>query len=268
MDNRFDVAFLGTNGSCAYNNGSRQEFGSNTLCVVVQAGGNTLLFDAGSGICGLSKLDSFKNDCYHLFLSHYHIDHVSGLLFWNSLFNPSSEISFYGMGDIKKTLNHLLSEPFQPAGFDDFKAKINFCDINNEDQILLINNTRVSRMFVSHPGGCAAYRVDYDGKSLCYLTDIELANHDNDENLIEFVKDTNLLIVDSCYKNGKSVKGWGHSTPDECAMLAKQSGARRLALFHHDYSATDADILQSESQAKIIFPNTFASRDGLYISIE
>ena len=56
MDNTFEVTFWGTNGSCAFNGGNRVKYGTNTLCLAVKAGNETLIFDAGSGICGFGGL--------------------------------------------------------------------------------------------------------------------------------------------------------------------------------------------------------------------
>ena len=35
-------------------------------------------------------------------------------------------------------------------------------------------------MLLSHPGYCLGYRIDYDGRSICYITDNELYLPDGD----------------------------------------------------------------------------------------
>lgn len=268
MSNTFAIHFLGTNGSCAYNNGQRNYYGTNTPCVAVKVNETALIFDAGSGICGLKKLSAFQNKNKLLFLSHYHIDHISGLLFWDALFDSGNEINIYGINDVRASLNDFLSTPLNPVGLDAFCAKLNFINIKDGKKIKIEDTATIKSMvYLSHPGGCAGYRVDYCDKSVCYLTDIELGEHEQDGKLTEFINGTDLLIADTGFANGKSIKGWGHSTPNECAELAKRTGVKKLALFHYGHTASDDDIRMLEKEAQAVFSESFASSDGLKIII-
>jgi len=62
--------------------------------------------------------------------------------------------------------------------------------------------------------------------------------------LIEFVRGVDLLIQDAQYtpEEYAARTGWGHSSTDYVTDIAVAAGARRLALFHHEPTHTDADI--------------------------
>jgi glyoxylase-like metal-dependent hydrolase (beta-lactamase superfamily II) len=58
--------------------------GGNTPCVEVRSkNGTEFIMDSGTGIRLLGKeLPATKNNTYHLFLSHYHWDHIQGFPFF------------------------------------------------------------------------------------------------------------------------------------------------------------------------------------------
>jgi phosphoribosyl 1,2-cyclic phosphodiesterase len=265
-----EAAFLGTSGSCAFNSGKRARYGTNTSCVAVRVGDDVVVFDAGSGICGLDGLAGFKSEKVSLFLSHYHADHIQGLLFWDAFFDPAKSIDVFGMraklGGVKDVVDGYLSEPFHPVGIDDARAVLSFCDLAEGQEVVLSGGGVVRVIGLSHPNGCLGFRLDFEGKSVCYITDVELSDH-KDNSLADFCKDTDLLIVDAFFGTQACITGWGHSSASECAGLAKKAGAKRLALFHYRHTDTDDDIDKMEQAAKAEFAGAFASFDGLVITL-
>ena len=263
MNNNFTVTFLGTNGSCAYNCGGRHKYGTNTLCIAVKAGDEVIILDAGTGICDLSDLQEYKSNEKHLFLSHYHMDHIDGLLFYSEMFDPEMKIDIYGPGDVRATLNGLITPPLCPVGPEVFQASLNFQSISAGQSITMPGGAVVKTYKLSHPGGALGCRVDYGGKSLCYCVDVELANHVGDAGLVDFFQNADLLVLDASFADGKVIPGWGHSAPSECAKWAADTGVGKLALYHYNYMMTDAEIDRMEKSAKMIFPDTFAATDGM-----
>ena len=65
------VTFLGTNGWYNYEN-------HETSCVFIEAKKVNLIFDLGSGIKNLKKINFTKKPTY-IFLSHLHLDHIIGI---------------------------------------------------------------------------------------------------------------------------------------------------------------------------------------------
>ena len=267
----FEVTFLGTNGSCAYNNGGRAKYGTNTMCIAVKAGGEVFIFDAGSGIVGLSGLADYSNPHMNLLFSHYHADHIEGMLFCKELFDPQKSFTFYGFKtddmDIRKVLCDYLSPPTSPAGFDDFMASIEFKTISGGDIIEFPGGAKISALSVSHPGGALGYRVEYDNKVFCCCCDVELGRHTGDKKLAEFLKGADLLVLDSFFNDGEITPGWGHSSWQESATLAKTSGARQLALIHHSSHISDEEIDEIKEKARSVFPNTIAAADRMRVTL-
>jgi ribonuclease BN (tRNA processing enzyme) len=106
-------------------------------------------------------------------------------------------------------------------------------------------------MLLSHPGYCLGYRLTYQGRKVCYITDNELylpGDSRRDERyidrLIEFVSGAEVLITDTTYRDHEypSKVDWGHSCVSQVADLAARARVKRLHLFHHDPDQTDDDI--------------------------
>jgi ribonuclease BN (tRNA processing enzyme) len=109
--------------------------------------------------------------------------------------------------------------------------------------------------------------VECAGKVCCYCTDIELQSHKGDDNLLAFTRNADLLAIDSFFDDGKVIPGWGHSSWRECATWAKRAEVGQLALFHHNFVYTDADIAAMAEKARGIFPHTFAAADFMRVRV-
>jgi ribonuclease BN (tRNA processing enzyme) len=59
--------------------------------------------------------------------------------------------------------------------------------------------------------------------------------------------------------------GWGHSTWEAGADLARAAGVPQLVLFHHDPMRTDAQLDALEAAARVALPGTVAAREGLVL---
>ncbi len=271
MDGKFEVAFLGTNGSCAYNGGRRKKYGTNTLCVAARAGGETLIFDSGSGICGFGGLEGFQREHCHIFFSHYHIDHFSGFLFFSQFFDAEKSFDIYGAShegkDFYGVVNQFISPPLHPIHIGSFNAGIRYNTISAGEEIAIGNGVKVRTYPLSHPSGTVGYRVECGGKAFCYCTDIELAEHLNDEAFEAFTHKADLLVLDTFFDDGGCIPGWGHSSWREAAQWAKRVDAKKLALFHYGYRLEDEDIDEMERRSRKIFPNTFAASDFMRVEL-
>jgi len=78
-----------------------------------------------------------------------------------------------------------------------------------------------------------------------------------------------VLIHDAQYtpeeyrgEDGPSRQGWGHSTFETAAQLARAAGVGRLLLFHHDPSHDDQAVAQIEARARWLFPASEAAKEG------
>ena len=66
-------------------------FGGNTPCVRIDTGSDDwLIFDGGSGLRVLGNeitSSGLTNQTFHIFLSHFHYDHIQGIPFYPSLYS-------------------------------------------------------------------------------------------------------------------------------------------------------------------------------------
>src|SRR5262245_16608085 len=126
---RVTVRFWGVRGSYPTTDQTTREFGGNTSCVEVIAGGQRCIFDAGTGIIPLGKeiCASSSNPVAHVFLSHTHIDHVMGLCFFEPLLTANARSHIYGPGNshgsLARSLQQLTHSDLFPVSFDELKGK-------------------------------------------------------------------------------------------------------------------------------------------------
>lgn len=274
------LTFWGVRGSIPITRSDVLKYGGNTPCIEIDAGEHLLIIDAGSGIHQLgNKLSSFNHKITtHLLISHVHWDHIQGFPFFMPAFVEGNTIHIYGeqKGDlhIKDQLAGMMKDPYWPIGLDMMKANLIFHALAVGDTLSLNQDLRVTTMQGNHPGGTMLYHIAFKDKSISYISDYEHQG-ETDTKLIEFVRGTDILIYDAFYTddeyhgtNGKiSKRGWGHSTWQEGCKLAQLAEVKQLFLFHHDINRTDTELEQIELEARRVFPNTHAAREGVTIHI-
>ena len=115
----------------------------------------------------------------------------------------------------------------------------------------LVGAFRVSVVALNHPGGCKGFRIEADGASVAYLPDHEPfgkggAEDDRTQEIIDFVRGVDLLILDTQYTDVEYPKriGWGHGCLSNSIGLAVAADVREIALFHLDPSHTDEEVDQ------------------------
>ena len=120
---------------------------------------------------------------------------------------------------------------------------------------------------LNHPNGATGYRVEYAGKSVCYVTDTEHRKEGRDPVVLELVRGADILICDSTYTDAEYPKfvGWGHSTWQEGVRIADAAGVGQLVLFHHDPTHDDEVMAQIEAAAAAARTGTVAAREGLVL---
>ena len=79
----------------------------------------------------------------------------------------------------------------------------------------------LSTVALNHPQGAVGYRVNFGGRSVCYITDTEHKAGEIDQNIKSLVSGSDLVIYDACFtdENYPNFAGWGHSTWQEGVKL-------------------------------------------------
>ncbi len=271
----FSIKFWGARGSIAAPGSHSVKFGGNTSCVEMLCGDRLLVFDAGTGIreLGRSLVDG-PHKSFHLLFTHCHFDHISGLPFFAPLFDPSFSIDIWsGHLNIPNATRTMISDfmkgPYFPVGVEVFKANITHHDFKPRDTIETYPEIAITTCPLNHHDECVAYRVDFNGKSACYVTDTTHTVGQIDQSIVSFVKDADLMIYDSAYTDEEfsEFQYFGHSTWQEGVRICKAANVKRLGIFHHRPSRTDHQLEQINKQAAQEFSGSFVVQEGSVIKI-
>ncbi|MBE5844799.1 MAG: MBL fold metallo-hydrolase [Butyrivibrio sp.] len=272
----FRLTVLGARGSIPVSGQEFDEFGEATSCYMVEVGGKTIFLDAGTGIVNAppDKTEDEKAKEAVILLSHPHLDHIMGLPFFPLLSEKGKKITIYG--ETKNNLNlhdqieNVFSEPYWPQKPTDYPADLNFEEISFplifEADTKEEGKITIDGMHVCHPGGNLAYRISYKGKTILYLTDYEQGDSISPE-LIEFAKDSDLVLFDAQYKDEDFEKrhGFGHSTAAHAKIFMEKTGSKKMLLIHHDPRYTDETINGMEKALAMV--NMTYARKGEIVDL-
>lgn len=281
---RAKLRFWGVRGTLPVPGEDTLRYGGNTSCVSLEfPDGSLFVFDAGTGIKRLS--DELVEEARvtglpinaNIFISHPHWDHINALPFFAPLYQPGNHIQIagatHGGVEMKQLLNGQMDGPYFPVTETAFGAHVEYLNmVEGEHEI---NGISVRTTLLNHPGQCMGYRVSYGGRSMAYITDLELFprsapefEQKQRERLEQFLEGAETLIIDSTYSDAEysDHKNWGHSAVSEVAQLAHCAQVETLCLFHHDPGQDDMAIdgklaeateclQQLESDTQVIAPN-------------
>jgi len=271
----FLVRFWGVRGSIATPGPATARYGGNTSSIEVRCGARLLLLDAGTGLryLGARLLAEAPIDADILF-THTHFDHVCGLPFFKPFFQPQNRFRLWAghLGDgltLRRVLSEFMIAPLFPVPPDVFKATLEYRDFAPGDTLAAGPDVTLRTAVLNHPDGAVGYRVDYGGKSVCYVTDTEHVPGAPDKNVLGLIAGADLVIYDSMYTDEEynAYVGWGHSTWQEGLRLCKAAGARRLAVFHHDPEHDDEMLSGIERELGAQLPGSLVAREGLVVEL-
>lgn len=303
---RLQARFWGVRGShpAAYPMGSR--FGGNTTCLELRYGQHVLIVDAGSGIMALGDallrewctMPRAEQPSLTLLFTHAHHDHLCGLPFFAPLFETGLDVHLLGPDlaglRFEEILSGYIRSPYFPIDFHDLPSRRHVRSIGDgahlvwpeartgpttwesstpPPQDVLSVEVLHARM---HPReGTLMYRISAGGRSLVFATDVEVGERGEEgvQRFIRFARGADVLVHDAQYSEDDYAgplphRGYGHSTPTMAARVAQAAEVGRLVLFHHDPAYADAEIAALERDARRLFPETVAAREGSEILLD
>lgn len=285
-EGKVEVTFWGVRGSIACPGPETAGFGGNTSCVEITCGvgppdanGNSapghIILDAGTGARPLGNALGSAGGAIDadLLLSHTHLDHIVGLPFFGPAYCPDSKLRMWaghlaGARKLADVLCMMMADPLFPIPMDVMAADKTFHDFAAGESFELSCGVTVRTAPLNHPGGATGYRIERDGRAICYITDTEHVPGTHDENILGLIDGADLFIYDTTYTDDEypAHKGWGHSTWQEGAALAELAKVGTFVPFHHDPAHDDAFMARVEAQAKDRFENTVVAREGLTLT--
>lgn len=270
-----ELTFWGVRGTCPVYRKDDTGIGGNTPCASITGpGGGMIVIDAGTGIYQLGRsLAGAKSQPsrFSVFFTHFHLDHVQGLPFFDPLYDPRAEFAFYSAAEpaeLRRTLGRLMGAPFFPVEFEATPSRKTFRKIDGRG--IRIGGASVSACPLNHPQGSIAYKIASRGASVVFATDTEHPAEGVDGWLAEFARGADILVYDANYtprEYAAGKRGWGHSTWEAGTRLAAAAGVRRLVLSHFNGEHGDAKIRGFEARARRAFAKTRTAREGLELSL-
>lgn len=275
ISDRLQVRFWGVRGSLPVSGPEFSQFGGSTICFEVRCGETVLLFDAGSGILPAGRVLKSEGFSHaHLFFSHCHYDHIIGFPYFSTLFDPTATVDVWsghlaGKMTTEEMLLSFMRPPWFPVEPSVCPARIRCHDFLAGEVLVPVPGVRLRTAPLAHPGGAVGYRIEWQGRVVAVVTDTEHTPGVLDPQVLSLIEDADLFLYDASYVEDEMPKfrGFGHSTWQQAVLLARASGARRVALVHHAPFRTDADLARIAAEGEAVFPGLFVAREHQVITL-
>jgi phosphoribosyl 1,2-cyclic phosphodiesterase len=236
----------GTRGSVPSPGPETIRYGGNTSCVQVTLSDGTMIaLDAGTGIRSLGLALVERPTRLHILLTHLHLDHIQGLVFFAPAFNTETEIVIWGPASPEASLRdriaRYISAPLSPVEVRELPCDVSFR--HTPETEWEIGPATIRAASVTHRGPTLGYRVTEGDASVAYIPDHEpalgadLASLDEDWiSGFDLAHRASILFHDCQYADDEydAHIGWGHSALSHALAFAHRVEARRTLLFHHD----------------------------------
>lgn len=276
MDGEFYIKFWGTRGTIPVVGKDYVRYGGNTSCVELRCGGRQIILDAGTGIRDLG----IATDIYHvdIFLSHTHLDHIQGLPFFKPLYIAGSNIALWAghllpKNNVKDVVSSIMQPPVFPLTLSDVHSRVEFNDFVAGGQLknegFKKAGITIYTIPLNHPDGATGYRIEYSGKSVCYITDVEHVPGKLDAKLVEFLRNADVFIYDSTFDDEEwaKYKGWGHSTWQEAVRLGQAANVKKIIASHHNPEITDSELDKRAENVAKMCGHAQLSVEGMVITL-
>ena len=247
------IKLWGIRGSIPTTGAETAYYGGNTSCIDIWEDGWLLVCDGGSGIQKLIINKELSTKRIDILLTHLHFDHIQGLGFFRSLFDPSMEVHIWGpassLRSLHSRLSRYLSPPLFPVLIRDLPCKLVLHEIANDT--FEIGPFTIQSAYVIHPGPTVGFRVSGSRSVITYIPDHEPAlgpsGMINDKKWIsgfDLALNADLLLHDAQYtaQEYQTKKGWGHSSIEDAGLFASIANVKHVLFAHHDPYRTDDEL--------------------------
>jgi phosphoribosyl 1,2-cyclic phosphodiesterase len=255
-------------------------YGGNTSCVALESpGAEPVILDLGTGLRYWGDTQPHDGTfAAHALVTHLHFDHVQGLPFLAPADRPGARFDIYAPRQDDESLadafEGFIRPPYFPIRWADLRGDYRFHEVSQTE--LVIGDAKVTVRDVPHVGRTNGYRVELGGATVAYISDHQMPRDGSfvvPASVLELADGVDLLIHDAQYTptEFEQKSHWGHCTVEFAVEVAKQAGAKRLALFHHDPThddaAVDAILERAQASATGTALEIIAAAEGLTVTL-
>ncbi len=248
------LSFHGVRGSTPCHGREVVRYGGNTSCLSLDIpGSDPILFDLGTGLRYFGMQQScatpFRGTCL---LSHLHWDHIQGLPFFTPLLCDGAQVTVHAPSQddgrsVADVFADTITPPLFPVDLAQLPGRVDFHEVADDDFEIdggAAGPIRVMSRLIPHIGPTVGYRVEWNGRSVAYLSDHQMpcdTSSPISSGALELCRGADLVVHDAQFTRTEFARkaDWGHCTVEFAVRVAAEAGARRLALFHHDPSHDD-----------------------------
>jgi phosphoribosyl 1,2-cyclic phosphodiesterase len=277
------VRVWGARGSVPAPGPETMRYGGNTSCVqVTLSDGTELVLDAGTGIRLLGLALPPSDRPLHILLTHLHLDHIQGLMFFEPVFRPESQVVIYGPAapadpgsTLRARLARYISAPLTPIDIRELPCHMSFREADPTEW--RIGPATIRAGSVTHRGPTLGYRITEGSQTIVYIPDHEPglgtsldALEDEWISGLDLARGADLLLHDAQYTDEEYPRhlGWGHSSVTDALTFARRAGAGHLVAFHHDPLHSDDALDEIAEQAGQQWAGLGGARGTLELATE
>jgi ribonuclease BN (tRNA processing enzyme) len=222
----------------------------------------SMMMDCGAGtVHALARYGLPWQRMSHLFISHFHVDHIgeiASLFFafkWGMEAGRSEPLTLIGPHGLDRVLEK-LDEALGPRLFEPrFPVSLKMLAPNERIEA---GRATVSVARTPHTSESLAIRIDSDGRSLCYTGDTDYS-----DDLIDFFKESDVLVSECSFRYRK--QGVPHLSIQDVSRMAARARVARLVVTHFYFPVDDEELksqLGAEYSGEVI-----VGRDGMKLVI-
>jgi phosphoribosyl 1,2-cyclic phosphodiesterase len=232
-------------------------FGTATTCVEVTTEKGRIIIDGGSGIKSLGdhliKTGEGRGP-FHIFLTHFHWDHLIGIPFFVPHFIPGTKINYYAVQpELELMVRGKFKRPYFPVPFEGLRSDIKFHSLEPRKP-MIIDDMKITPYLLDHPDPCWGFRIESGGKVYSHCVDTE-GTRQSQESLgpdLPLYQNVDLMYFDAQYTLPELAEkaNWGHSAAQIGLDIAFREGIKFVLFAHHDPGASTSQIYDLKEQTR------------------
>lgn len=234
-------------------------YGASTTCVEVSTAKGQVIIDGGSGIRSLSERIMSGNygrnrGPFHIYMTHFHWDHVIGLPFFTPHFLPNTQVHYYAVHpELEQLIRGIFRKPYFPVPFESLMSKIHF-HVVDPRKPFQIDDMTLTPYQLDHPDACWGVRIEHAGKSYAHCMDTEstrVTREDMGPDL-PLYQNADLMYFDAQYTFPELADkaNWGHAAAQIGLDIAFRENIKKVLFAHHDPGASIQTIQDIRRQTQ------------------